>query len=400
MDNVLINRANVPAAQTWNRLRANSLSVSVPNHADAGTVYLPLPRLFERIECGMGQEVTDYVESQAFKSDFYSVPAHTKREEPIVVAVSAAQNQCANTGVIVREGAEATVVIAAFAGNTDDSGNAAASGDASTSDALPTSAALTRIVVEAGAKLHLIEMLGVNEGQQHLESVGLEIHQDAAVDVKQYALGGSTIGLGLTANLVGARARLDLNNRYHATHEETLDINHLVRMRGTSTRAQLTESGVLNEAAKKTLRATIDLVRGAKDAQGNEIETVMILGDDVVNKTMPVILCDEDDVAGNHGATIGSVSPEQLDYLAARGLSRQDAEQLFVRALFEDAIINAPEEISHRVAVERCEAELGAEIAHDYDEAAASDDAASNDAASNDGNDSSSETNSNKGGVA
>jgi len=375
MDNVLINRANVPAAQTWNRLRANSLSVTVPNHADAGKVYLPLPRLFERIECGMGQEVTDYVESQSFKSDFYNVPARTKRDEPIVVAVSAAQNQCANTGVIVREGAEATVVIAAFAGDAGDSGNAAASGDASASDALPTSAALTRIVVEAGAKLHLIEMLGVNEGQQHLESVGLEIHQDAAVDVKQYALGGSTIGLGLTANLVGARARLDLNNRYHATHEETLDINHLVRMRGTSTRAQLTESGVLNEAAKKTLRATIDLVRGAKDAQGNEIETVMILGDDVVNKTMPVILCDEDDVAGNHGATIGSVSPEQLDYLAARGLSRQAAEQLFIRALFEDAIINAPEEISHRVAVERCEAELGAEIAHDYDEAAGSDDA-------------------------
>ena len=396
MDNVLINRANVPAAQTWNRLRANSLSVSVPDHADAGKVYLPLPRLFERIECGMGQEVTDYVESQAFKSDFYNVPAHTKREDPIVVAVSAAQNKCANTGVIVREGAEATVVIAAFAGDANASD--ANASDANASDALPTSAALTRIVVEAGAKLHLIEMLGVNEGQQHLESVGLEVHQDAAVDVKQYALGGSTIGLGLTANLVGARARLDLNNRYHTTHEETLDINHLVRMRGTSTRAQLTESGVLNEAAKKTLRASIDLVRGAKDAQGNEIETVMILSDDVVNKTMPVILCDEDNVAGNHGATIGSVSPEQLDYLAARGLSRQAAEQLFVRALFEDAIINAPEEISHRVAVERCEAELGAEIAHDYDEAAGSNDAVSND--SNDGRDSAAEVDSNKGGVA
>ena len=397
MDNVLINRANVPAAQTWNRLRANSLSVTVPNHADAGKVYLPLPRLFERIECGMGQEVTDYVESQAFKSDFYNVPARTKRDEPIVVAVSAAQNQCANTGIIVREGAEATVVIAAFAGDVD--GDAPTGSDAN-DDALPTSAALTRIVVEAGAKLHLIEMLGVNEGQQHLESVGLEIHQDAAVDVKQYALGGSTIGLGLTANLVGAQARLDLNNRYHATHEETLDINHLVRMRGTSTRAQLTESGVLNEAAKKTLRATIDLVRGAKDAQGNEIETVMILGDDVVNKTMPVILCDEDDVAGNHGATIGSVSPEQLDYLAARGLSHQAAEQMFIRALFEDAIINAPEEISHRVAVERCEAELGAEIAHDYDGSAASDDAAGNSLAASDGRNFDAEADSSKGGVA
>lgn len=397
MDNVLINRANVPAAQTWNRLRANSLSVTVPNHADAGTVYLPLPRLFERIECGMGQEVTDYVESQAFKSDFYNVPARTKRDEPIVVAVSAAQNQCANTGIIVREGAEATVVIAAFAGDVDGD---APTGSNANDDALPTSAALTRIVVETGAKLHLIEMLGVNEGQQHLESVGLEIHQDAAVDVKQYALGGSTIGLGLTANLVGAQARLDLNNRYHATHEETLDINHLVRMRGTSTRALLTESGVLNEASKKTLRATIDLVRGAKDAQGNEIETVMILGDDVVNKTMPAILCDEDDVAGNHGATIGSVSPEQLNYLAARGLSHQAAEQMFIRALFEDAIINAPEEISHRVAVERCEAELGAEIAHDYDGSAASDDAAGNSLAASDGRNFDAEADSSKGGVA
>ncbi len=66
-DNVLINRANVPAAQTRNRLRANSLSVTVLNHADAGKVYLPLASpFFERIECGMGQEVTDYVESQAF----------------------------------------------------------------------------------------------------------------------------------------------------------------------------------------------------------------------------------------------------------------------------------------------------------------------------------------------
>ncbi|MBF0896635.1 MAG: SufD family Fe-S cluster assembly protein, partial [Atopobium sp.] len=322
--------------------------------------------------CGMGQEVTNYIESQVFDADFYNVPAHTKREEPIVVAVSAAQNQCSNTGIIIREGAEATVVVAAFAGekNNATADSAPAANTALTAnDAPATSAALTRIVIEAGARLHLIEMLGVYEGQQHLESVGLEIHENASVDVKQYALGGSTVGLGLTANLVGALARLDLNNRYHATHEETLDINHLVRMRGTSTRAQVTESGVLNEAAKKTLRATIDLIRGAKDAQGNEVETVMILGDDVVNKTMPVILCDEDDVAGNHGATIGSVSPEQIDYLATRGLSRHDAEQLFVRALFEDAIINAPEAISHRVAVERCEAELGAEIAHDFDDA-------------------------------
>ncbi len=370
-EHIRIKSANVPPAQTWNRLRANSLALTVPKTPDAGTVYLPLPRLFERIECGMGSEVTDYIDSQVFEATYHEVPAHTTRKEPIVISVSAAANECTNTGIMVREGAEATIVVVARAGekktetaadNTDAKANAEA-------DAPATSAALVRIVAEKHARIHLVEMLGVDDGQQHLESVGIEAHEDAICDVRQYALGGGAVGMGLAVNLVGNRARLDLNNRYHACHEELLDINHVARMRGCATRAEIAESGILNDSARKTLRATIDLIRGSKDAKGNEAETVQILGDGVVNKTMPVILCDEDNVAGNHGATIGSVSPEQIEYLQARGLSRHEAELLFVRALFEDAIIHAPEALSHAVAVERAEKVLGADVAHDFDDA-------------------------------
>ena len=392
-EHIRIKSANVPPAQTWNRLRANSLALTVPKTADAGTVYLPLPRLFERIECGMGPEVTDYIDSQVFEATYHEVPAHTTRKEPIVISVSAAENECTNTGVMVREGAEATIVVVARAGekNTetvaDNTGTkahtevgAAAGTKADTetkidadapgaADAPATSAALVRIVAEKHARIHLVEMLGVDDDQQHLESVGIEAHEDAVCDVRQYALGGGAIGIGLAVNLVGNRARLDLNNRYHACHEELLDINHVARMRGCATRAEIVESGILNDSAHKTLRATIDLIRGSKDAKGNEAETVQILGDGVVNKTMPVILCDEDNVAGNHGATIGSVSPEQIEYLQARGLSHHEAELLFVRALFEDAIIHAPEALSHAVAVERAEKVLGADVAHDFDDA-------------------------------
>lgn len=392
-EHIRIKSANVPPAQTWNRLRANSLALTVPKTADAGTVYLPLPRLFERIECGMGPEVTDYIDSQVFEATYHEVPAHTTRKEPIVISVSAAENECTNTGVMVREGAEATIVVVARAGeknteaaadNTGAKANAEADAAAGTkaetetkvdtdapgtADAPATSAALVRIVAEKHARIHLVEMLGVDDDQQHLESVGIEAHEDAVCDVRQYALGGGAVGMGLAVNLVGNRARLDLNNRYHACHEELLDINHVARMRGCATRAEIAESGILNDSARKTLRATIDLIRGSKDAKGNEAETVQILGDGVVNKTMPVILCDEDNVAGNHGATIGSVSPEQIEYLQARGLSRHEAELLFVRALFEDAIIHAPEALSHAVAVERAEKVLGADVAHDFDDA-------------------------------
>ena len=392
-EHIRIKSANVPPAQTWNRLRANSLALTVPKTADAGTVYLPLPRLFERIECGMGPEVTDYIDSQVFEATYHEVPAHTTRKEPIVISVSAAANECTNTGVMVREGAEATIVVVARTGekntetaadNTGAKANVEADAAAGTkadtetkvdtdtpgtADAPATSAALVRIVAEKHARIHLVEMLGVDDDQQHLESVGIEAHEDAVCDVRQYALGGGAVGMGLAVNLVGNRARLDLNNRYHACHEELLDINHVARMRGCATRAEIVESGILNDSAHKTLRATIDLIRGSKDAKGNEAETVQILGDGVVNKTMPVILCDEDNVAGNHGATIGSVSPEQIEYLQARGLSHHEAELLFVRALFEDAIIHAPEALSHAVAVERAEKVLGTAVAHDFDDA-------------------------------
>lgn len=370
-EHIRIKSANVPPAQTWNRLRANSLALTVPKTPDAGTVYLPLPRLFERIECGMGPEVTDYIDSQVFEATYHEVPAHTTRKEPIVISVSAAENECTNTGIMVREGAEATIVVVARTGekNTETAADNTGAKANTEADAPATSAALVRIVAEKHARIHLVEMLGVDDDQQHLESVGIEAHEDAVCDVRQYALGGGAVGMGLAVNLVGNRARLDLNNRYHACHEELLDINHVARMRGCATRAEIAESGILNDSARKTLRATIDLIRGSKDAKGNEAETVQILGDGVVNKTMPVILCDEDNVAGNHGATIGSVSPEQIEYLQARGLSRHEAELLFVRALFEDAIIHAPEALSHAVAVERAEKVLGADVAHDFDDA-------------------------------
>ena len=319
-----LERVNVAPAQTWNRLRTNDITLTVPAHGRKGDVYFSLPRLFEGVECGMGREVTDWMESQAKGARYVEVPRGEVREEPIVVAVGA--GDVADTGVMVRSGAEVTIVVAAGAGR----------------DGAGTSASLLRVIVEAGARVHLHEYVGVGPAQQHLESVGISAARDARVDVHQYLLGGGTVALGFACDLAGDHARVDLGCRYHAGGTEVLDINEVVRQRGRKTRSELSYNGVLEDAARKGLRTTIDLVHGAKGAQGNEAETVLVLGDDVVNKTLPTILCDEDDVAGNHGATIGSVSPEQLAYLADRGLSRADAEQLFVRALYEDALMHAP----------------------------------------------------------
>ena len=74
------------------------------------------------------------------------------------------------------------------------------------------------------------------------------------------------------------------------------------------------------------------LRQGASDSVGNEQETVLMLGEDVENKTVPVILCSEENVVGNHGATIGELDEDTLFYLASRGISREQAENMMARA--------------------------------------------------------------------
>ena len=51
--------------------------------------------------------------------------------------------------------------------------------------------------------------------------------------------------------------------------------------------------GVLRDHAFKLYRGTIDFKWGAKGAVGNEKEDVLLLSNDVVNQTIPLILCAE-----------------------------------------------------------------------------------------------------------
>ena len=182
---------------------------------------------------------------------------------------------------------------------------------------------------------------------------------------KSRLLATATTAAGLCCSLDGADARFELTCRYLGRDDERLDINHVVRMRGRNGRTDIRESGVLDGRARKALRATIDLVHGSSGSEGAELENVLVLSDDVVNKTMPVILCGEDDVAGNHGATIGSVGPEQIGYLADRGLTQEEAEALYVRALFDEAVIAAPTPEVRTAVLARATNVLGAEVARD-----------------------------------
>ncbi|WP_278563567.1 SufB/SufD family protein [Collinsella tanakaei] len=201
-----------------------------------------------------------------------------------------------------------------------------------------------RVFAGERSRVNVTVYLTCGAGVTCVEDSGFILDDDARVTVRHVVLGGSFTATGLAADLRGDRSRIDIDTSYLGVGADERDFNYIVRHRGKKTECNLDANGVLTGTSKKILRGTIDLMHGAKGAQGNERETVLLANKGVDNKTVPMILCDEDDVAGNHGATIGHVRPEQLFYMGCRGLSEKQAEELFISAKLEDAAITAPDE--------------------------------------------------------
>lgn len=199
-----------------------------------------------------------------------------------------------------------------------------------------------RVFAGAGARVDITVYLTASDAVTCVEDSGFVLDKDARVSVRHVVLGGGFTATGLAADLRGDRSRIDVDTSYLASGTQQRDFNYIIRHRGRKTVSNMDANGVLTGTSKKCLRGTIDLIHGAKGAEGGERETVLLASKGVDNKTVPNILCDEDDVAGNHGATIGHVRPDQLFYAACRGLSQEQTEALFLSAKLEDAALQAP----------------------------------------------------------
>ena len=119
---------------------------------------------------------------------------------------------------------------------------------------------------------------------------------------------------------------------YVVKGESFLDMNQVALQTGKSSESRFSVDGVLLEKAKKTWRGTIDFKKGCADSVGDEQEDVLLLSPDVVNKSLPVILCDEEAVEGRHGCSIGKVDMEKFFYMQSRGVYEKTARELLTKA--------------------------------------------------------------------
>ena len=283
----------------------------------------------EAFECGMGEQATAWLAEAAGKgAATVFAPAAGKRGQAIdVVAPAGAtfdltvslDSPAAGSGVV-------GVVLRVFAGEN--------------------------------AHVNVTSVHTLDDTWMALDDTGIVCDEGAFVTVRHRMLGAGKSYTGLATDLRGDLSRVDVDTRYLAAGQDVRDFNYIVRHRGKKTRCNIDANGALMGESKKVLRGTIDLVRGCKGAEGTERETVLLVDERADNKTIPVILCDEDDVAGNHGATIGHVAADQLFYLKCRGLSQEAAEGLFATATLEETAL-AVEDETVRVGVGRLAGRLG-----------------------------------------
>lgn len=140
------------------------------------------------------------------------------------------------------------------------------------------------------------------------------------------------------ADLLGEASTLSEEGVYVANEKQHLDLYYDRNHFGKKTESHLATYGALRDAAKKVFRGCIDFKHGSSGAIGNEEDYVVLLSPQAKNISLPLLLCTEDDVQGNHASSAGQMDKERLYYLMSRGFSQEEAKRLVVEAMLRPVI--------------------------------------------------------------
>ena len=297
-----------------------------PEAIVAGKVPIYHPQSFGT---GLGAEYDAFLEKSGTVYEMLEVAPDTRCEEPVVWSVDFYDGNEASQGQLIRvgENSHLTVLLRAASGSRDKG----------------TAAFSTKIILEKGASLSLVKAQILGEGYTFLDDTGAALAEDASMKMVQIELGGGRVYVGTQPELIGNRSSFEAHVGYLGNDRKAIDVNYNAIQRGRRTDVKMSIDGVLKDHSEKAFRGTIDFRKGSKGSKGDEQENVLLLSDDVVNKTLPIILCEEEDVEGRHGASIGQLDDDILFYMASRGIDRKEAEQIMVRARLGAVVREIPD---------------------------------------------------------
>ena len=189
-----------------------------------------------------------------------------------------------------------------------------------------------------GAKVNIFMINLLNKKSMNLEAIQNNIEDDASVDYTIIDIGAKASISNIYSNIHGNNGKNEIKTIYLGTEKQIKDINYIAELRGEKTDINIDVQGALKNNSKKNFKGTIDFKKGCKKAIGNENEYCMLLSDDSKSIALPMLLCSEDDVEGNHSTASGKVNNQELFYIMTRGIEYNDALKLIVKARFNEII--------------------------------------------------------------
>ncbi|MCF0126510.1 MAG: SufD family Fe-S cluster assembly protein, partial [Clostridia bacterium] len=184
----------------------------------------------------------------------------------------------------------------------------------------------------ANVTISVINLL--NDKSTNLESFESFLERDSKVNYTIVDLGGNISISNYYSNLIGENSKNNLKAIYLGIENQIKDINYISELRGEKTFVNIDVQGALKDKSKKNFKGTIEFKKGCKKAKGNENEYCMMLSKDAKSIALPMLLCSEDDVEGEHSSASGRVDKKALFYIMSRGLSYKEAIKLIVKARF------------------------------------------------------------------
>lgn len=197
---------------------------------------------------------------------------------------------------------------------------------------------IIRTIAKNNCKLNVVVINLLNKNSKNFEAIENELYDNSNVNYTIIDLGGNISVSNYYANLIGENANNDLRTIYLGKEKEIKDLNYIVHLRGKKSIAKIDVQGAIDDNCKKNFKGTIDFKTGCKKAKGSENEFCLLLSEKAKSIALPMLLCTEDDVEGEHSTASGKIDTKILFYLMSRGLSFKESVKLIVKSNF-DAII-------------------------------------------------------------
>lgn len=209
------------------------------------------------------------------------------------------------------------------------------------------------ITLEENSKANIVVSNLMNIEADNLYEMQNELKENALLEYTIVEIGGKNKISNYYSKLEGENSKNLLNVIYLGKEKDVIDINYNMETYGKSSKAYINVQGALTGYAKKNFKGTIDFKEGCKRAIGKENENCILLSKNAKSKSLPMLLCHEEDVEGEHGVASGKIDENKLFYIMTKGISYDEARKLIIKANFNEIIKSiCNEELENKIREE------------------------------------------------